>query len=74
MVEENFRRALLLSRGDMAIFITRPISAGFVYASLLLVGVQVISFVWKKYRKPKPKPAAMVAEQQIEEKTKAYAE
>lgn len=74
MVEENFRRALLLSRGDMAIFITRPISAGFVYASLLLVGVQVISFVWKKYRKPKPKPAAMVAEQQIEEKAKAYAE
>lgn len=74
MVEENFRRALLLSRGDMAIFITRPISAGFVYASLLLVGVQIISFVWKKYRKPKPKPAAVVAEQQIEEKTKAYAE
>lgn len=74
MVEENFRRALLLSRGDMSIFITRPISAGFVYASALLVGVQIISFVWKKYRKPKPKPAAAVAEQQIEEKTKVYAE
>ncbi len=26
MVEENFRRALLLSRGDMSIFMTRPIS------------------------------------------------
>jgi TctA family transporter len=27
MVEDNFRRALLLSQGDMAIFIQRPISA-----------------------------------------------
>jgi TctA family transporter len=74
MVEENFRRALLLSRGDMSIFITRPISAGFVYASLLLVVVQIISFVWKKYRTPKPVSAAVAAEQQVEEKTKAYAE
>ncbi|MBV6306056.1 tripartite tricarboxylate transporter permease [Candidimonas humi] len=74
MVEENFRRALLLSRGDMSIFITRPISAGFVYASLLLVVVQIISFVWKKCRTPKPVSAAVAAEQQVEEKTKAYAE
>lgn len=27
MMEENFRRALLLSRGDMTVFLTRPISA-----------------------------------------------
>lgn len=27
MMEENFRRALLLSRGDMTVFMTRPISA-----------------------------------------------
>lgn len=27
MMEENFRRALLLSRGDMFVFMTRPISA-----------------------------------------------
>jgi len=74
MVEENFRRALLLSRGDMMVFIDRPISAGFVYASALLILAQVISFVWKKYRKPKPQPAAVVAEQKLEEKTKAYAE
>ncbi|OWT54248.1 tripartite tricarboxylate transporter permease [Candidimonas nitroreducens] len=74
MVEENFRRALLLSRGDMMVFIDRPISAGFVYASALLILAQIISFVWKKYRKPKPQPAAVVAEQKLEEKTKAYAE
>ena len=36
MVEENFRRALLLSRGDMAIFVDRPISAGFIYAIFAL--------------------------------------
>ena len=36
MVEENFRRALLLSRGQMSIFIDRPISAAFVYAIFAL--------------------------------------
>ena len=30
MMEENFRRALLLSRGDMSVFVERPISAAFV--------------------------------------------
>ncbi|BEG74987.1 tripartite tricarboxylate transporter permease [Achromobacter xylosoxidans] len=36
MVEENFRRALLLSRGQMGIFIDRPISAAFIYAIFAL--------------------------------------
>ncbi len=40
MVEENFRRALLLSRGDMGVFVTRPISASFVGISLLIVVLQ----------------------------------
>ena len=44
LVEENFRRALLLSRGDMTVFLQRPISAGFIIASALLVGVQL--FFW----------------------------
>ena len=40
MVEENFRRALLLSRGDMSVFVTRPISGTFMaLCMLLLVGV-----------------------------------
>ncbi|HYP83650.1 tripartite tricarboxylate transporter permease [Variovorax sp.] len=40
MVEENFRRALLLSRGDFAIFVERPISCAFIVLSaLLLIGV-----------------------------------
>ncbi|MFA7532453.1 MAG: tripartite tricarboxylate transporter permease, partial [Castellaniella sp.] len=40
MVEENFRRALLLSRGDMSVFFTRPISGVcMTIAILMVVGV-----------------------------------
>ncbi|UHL64334.1 tripartite tricarboxylate transporter permease [Paralcaligenes sp. KSB-10] len=52
MVEENFRRALLLSRGDIFVFVERPISAWFVGASALLILLQVISFLRKKRSKP----------------------
>ena len=45
MVEENFRRALLLSRGSMLVFIQRPISAAFVGVSALLVLVQIVSYL-----------------------------
>ena len=37
MMEENLRRALLLSRGDPFVFATRPISAGLLVAAILLV-------------------------------------
>lgn len=37
MVEENFRRALLISNGDLAILLDRPISAGFMTVCALLV-------------------------------------
>ena len=37
MMEENLRRALLLSRGDALVFATRPISAGLLLAAILLV-------------------------------------
>lgn len=46
LVEENFRRALLLSRGDMSIFITRPISAGFVAAGLALI----LALAWSYFK------------------------
>src|SRR6266702_181318 len=36
MLEENFRRALLLSRGDLLVFLQRPISAWFIGACTLL--------------------------------------
>jgi TctA family transporter len=37
LMEENLRRALLLSRGDMMTFIERPISAGFLAFGLAIV-------------------------------------
>jgi len=37
MMEENFRRALLLSRGDFSTFITRPLSLGLLVAAALMV-------------------------------------
>jgi TctA family transporter len=42
MVEENFRRALLLSRGDMMVFLQHPISATFLAISTLLIALQVL--------------------------------
>ena len=40
MMEENLRRALLISRGDPMIFLSSPISVGFLaVAALLLVVV-----------------------------------
>jgi hypothetical protein len=48
-VEENFRRAMLISRGDLLTFVERPISAFFVALSVLLIGVQI--FVWLRGKK-----------------------
>ncbi|MBW9105035.1 tripartite tricarboxylate transporter permease [Paraburkholderia phenoliruptrix] len=56
MVEENFRRALLLSRGDLAIFVQRPISAAFVAICALMVIGQCF-FAWREHRR-KHSPAA----------------
>jgi putative tricarboxylic transport membrane protein len=39
--EENFRRAMLIARGDMSVFVTRPISAFFVGMCVLLIGAQI---------------------------------
>lgn len=47
MMEENFRRALLLSRGDMMVFMQRPISATFVGISLFLLA----AVTWSAWRK-----------------------
>jgi len=37
MMEENFRRSLLLSRGDFSVFVTRPLSLGLLIAAAVLV-------------------------------------
>ena len=42
LVEENFRRAVLLSHGDLRVFFQTPISAGFMTACILLVLGQLL--------------------------------
>ncbi len=37
MMEENLRRALLLSRGDPSVFVTSPLSCGLLIAALLMI-------------------------------------
>jgi TctA family transporter len=39
--EENFRLALLISYGDLGVFVTRPVSAMFVALSVLLIAGQI---------------------------------
>ncbi len=48
MMEENLRRALLLSRGDWSVFVTRPISAGLLVAAVLLLAVVLLPAVKSK--------------------------
>ena len=42
MLEENFRRSLILSRGDWMVFLERPIAAGLLAASLVMVAVVLL--------------------------------
>jgi putative tricarboxylic transport membrane protein len=37
LMEENLRRALLISRGDPSVFLTRPISLGFMIATVVII-------------------------------------
>lgn len=53
MVEENFRRALLLSRGDMSIFVTRPISGVCVFIAFVILGV----VMYRRLNRPRPDPS-----------------
>jgi putative tricarboxylic transport membrane protein len=49
-LEENFRRALLISRGDLATFVDRPLSAFFLAVCVFLIGMQI----WVRFKKKKP--------------------
>ncbi|MCU7373025.1 tripartite tricarboxylate transporter permease [Paucibacter sp. O1-1] len=48
MMEENLRRALLLSRGDWTTFMTRPLSAGLLIAAALMVVVVMLPSIKNK--------------------------
>jgi TctA family transporter len=48
MMEENFRRALLLSRGDYTTFVTRPLSASLLAVAVFLVILVALPSIKKK--------------------------
>lgn len=45
LIEENLRRALLLSRGDPMTFVTRPISLGLLIAAVLLLAMVCLPYI-----------------------------
>jgi TctA family transporter len=48
MMEENLRRAMLMSGGDPSVFVTRPISAVFMIATAVILLVMVLPAVRKR--------------------------
>lgn len=58
--EETFRRALLISRGDLMTFVERPISAAFLLLAVVLIAAQVYFRLRKTERplltSPQPRP------------------
>jgi putative tricarboxylic transport membrane protein len=48
MMEENLRRALLLSQGSWSTFATRPLSAGLLVASALLIAIVMMPSIGRK--------------------------
>jgi putative tricarboxylic transport membrane protein len=49
MMEENMRRAMMIAFGDATVFITRPISAGFLIAAAALLVVIAASALRAKH-------------------------
>jgi len=48
LMEENLRRALLISRGDWSVFATRPLSAALLFVALALLALAVLPTLRKK--------------------------
>jgi TctA family transporter len=48
LLEEHLRRAMIISRGDPTIFLTRPISAGLLIAALLALSLAVLPAIRRK--------------------------
>lgn len=54
MFEENFRRALVLSHGQLSVFLERPISAGFIAVSGAIILFQATSYLRRLRRSSPP--------------------
>lgn len=51
LIEEHFKRALLVSRGDLAIFIERPISAGLLICAALMLALSIWQALYARRRR-----------------------
>jgi putative tricarboxylic transport membrane protein len=54
ILEENLRRAMLISRGDPTVFVRRPISAAFVLLTVVLIATYVLPALRRSGRKGSP--------------------
>jgi len=48
LMEENLRRAMLIARGDATVFLTRPISAGLMLISAILLIIAMLPMIRKR--------------------------
>jgi putative tricarboxylic transport membrane protein len=48
LMEENLRRAMLIARGDATVFLTRPISAGLMIVSAILLLLALLPMIRKR--------------------------
>ena len=48
LMEENLRRAMLIARGDATVFFTRPISAGLLSISILMLVLALLPMIRKR--------------------------
>jgi putative tricarboxylic transport membrane protein len=55
ILERSLRQALLISRGDVSIFFTRPISATFLAIVILMVLASILMVLYRRF---KPRPAS----------------
>ena len=55
MMEENLRRALLIGGGDWSVFISRPLSAGLLAVSVLMVEAVALPTLRNKRKEAFPK-------------------
>jgi putative tricarboxylic transport membrane protein len=62
MLEENFRRALLISRGSFGIFVTRPISGTLLAIIAAFVAWQIAAFVVQSRRNAAARSGTPVAD------------
>jgi putative tricarboxylic transport membrane protein len=58
MVERSLRQSLLISGGDLTIFVTRPISGTLIAVTALLIVGQTLFFVKGKMKARKTKAVA----------------